>query len=695
MTFLNPLILLGLVAAAVPLIIHLFNFRKPRRVEFSSLAFLREVERSTMQRVRIKQWLLLALRTLAIAAMVIAFARPTLRGQLAGAFAGAAPVAVAVVVDTSPSMQQRDAGGAYMDQALALAGGILADTDSRDEVAVLGLASSAIPTLGPGGETALRRLEGLSVGPGGQSAITALAAASDLLANAESQNRELYFIGDLQASTLLDTTAARINPATPVFLLPVGAGSPDNVGVSNVELRSRIVEADQPLRLAATLTNHGSSPAASYVTSVYLAGDRVAQATSNLEVGVEAAVEFSVTPASRGWLAGTVQTEDDAFPDDNTAYFALNVPEDRSVLLVGGDGQDLRFLRAALQADPTVSIDLQTIRENQLPSVDLGSVDVVVLAGLQTLSSGESDRLVAFVEAGGGLLLFPGAGARIPDYNALLAGLGGGQIRSISAGDGTTVDVVDRVDLEHPLFEGILDTSVGELERPSVYRRAVYQPGTRTESTLMDLSSGSPFLQEIRHGRGGVLLLAVAPDISWSDLPTRGLFLPLLYRSVFLLSSSQTSTGEVFEVGDAADLLLPGVAESAAVSVLSPSGLESAPPRRTGVGGTLVSLTGLLEEPGHYEVRVDGVLHRLVAVNVDTRESALALAQPAEAASLLAQRSDAPITPLDVSGSEPIADTVAEARRGADLWNVFLALALLFLAAEMIVAKQWTPETTT
>ena len=319
MTFLNPLILLGLIAAGVPLIIHLFNFRKPKKVDFSSLAFLREVERSTMQRVRIKQWLLLVLRTLAIAAMVIAFARPTLRGQLAGAFAGAAPVGVAVVVDTSPSMAQRDSRGAYIDQAMGLARGILADTDSRDEVAIVGLRGSGPASIGPGGEAALRRLDALSVSASSRTTLEALATAAEGMGRVASQNREVYFIGDLQASTLVDTSGMRIPDTSPVYLVPVGSGSPENVGVANVELRSRIVEADQPVQLAATLTNYGATAAASYVTSVYLEGVRVAQSTTDLSPGAATTVEFSVSPTERGWLAGVVETEDDTFPDDTRA----------------------------------------------------------------------------------------------------------------------------------------------------------------------------------------------------------------------------------------------------------------------------------------------------------------------------------------------------------------------------------------
>jgi hypothetical protein len=132
MTFLNPFILLGLAAAAIPLIIHLFNFRKPKRVDFSSLAFLKERQKTTMQRVRIKQWLLLLLRTLAIGCLVLAFARPTLTGGLGTALGGRATTSIALVIDNSLSMTLRDVQGEYLEQARAIAGSIIDQKEPAD-----------------------------------------------------------------------------------------------------------------------------------------------------------------------------------------------------------------------------------------------------------------------------------------------------------------------------------------------------------------------------------------------------------------------------------------------------------------------------------------------------------------------------------------------------------------------------------
>ena len=84
MNFLNPLFLFGLGAAAIPVLIHLLTRRKPREVRFPSLDFLAEVNQSEIRRLRLKQWLLLLLRTLAVALLALALARPSLQGGARG-----------------------------------------------------------------------------------------------------------------------------------------------------------------------------------------------------------------------------------------------------------------------------------------------------------------------------------------------------------------------------------------------------------------------------------------------------------------------------------------------------------------------------------------------------------------------------------------------------------------------------------
>ncbi len=706
MTFLNPLVLFGLVAAAIPLIIHLFNFRRPKRIDFSSLEFLKELQRTTMQRMRIKQWLLLLLRTLALACLILAFARPTLTGGLAGTLGGRANSSIALVLDNSLSMSLRDAGGAYLEQAREIAAGLIDQTEPGDEVFVLTTAtpSKATPSAYINRSPALHAVADVTAQPGARTAARMLARAAALLDDEASHlNKEIYLLSDLQRSTFLDTLDVEVPEDVRVIVLPVGERTHANVAVTDLRVVSRIVEVGQPARVEATLVNYGAERIDGYVASLYLDNERVAQATADLQPGVSTRVAFAVTPQRRGWLAGLVRIEDDAFEHDNLRYFTLHVPEQRSLLIVRGQGQRTDFVELALSSQLTrgrVTFELETINESALAATTLGTFDAVVLVGPRDLSSGEVAALVRYVDSGGGLLFFPGESARAPDYNALLGSLGGGRFSGFSGvlGSDQVIATFDRVDLEHPLFEGVFERpdlrGQTEVESPDLYYLMNYTPSSGTEQTLIQLSNGFPFLQEIRHGRGAVFVVATAPDVTWSDLPVRGLFIPLLYRSIYYLSAGESVQGEQLVVGQASELRLTGAPEGESLRLIAPDGQEITPEQRSLFGAVLLQTDTSLRTPGIYDVMAGQTLVRRVALNLNSRESNLQTYAPDEAAERLAEATGLPVRVLDLGpgGAEGVIAAIEVERTGVELWNVFLWLALLFLIAEMLVSMQWRPE---
>ena len=697
MAFLNPLVLLGLAAAAIPILIHLFNFRKPRRVDFSSLAFLKELQKSTMRRVRIKQWLLLALRTLAIACLVLAFARPTVQSTWATVFGGRAETSTALVVDNSLSMSVRDAQGELMTQAKELASAVLESAEVGDELFVVGVGADGTgrpaPFQNPG--PALDAVAELEPQPGAGVTGDAVGRAFALLEGAENLGREVLVVSDLQASTFLDSTRIPAPPGVRVTLLPVGERRHANVAVTEARVLSRIVEAGQPARVEATLVNYGTDAVEDYVASLYLDGERVAQAAADLEPDVPATVTFTATPQRRGWLRGEVRTEPDEFEWDNTRYLTLHVPETRRVLLVEGAGQraDLLTLALGLGGEQT-RFDVATVPESALAAQDLDRFDVVGLVGPEDLASGERAALARFVQSGGGLLVFPSERAEAADYDALFAALGGGRLGAAVGrlGGASPVAQFGRIDLEHPLFEGVFEQTDGEprVESPEIAFARPYLPGAGDENTLVRLSSGPPFLQEIRSGQGTALVFAVAPDPRWSDFPVRGLFVPLLYRAVYDLAAD-ADAGEALTVRQTGALRVSGASEG--LRLVGPS-TEFVPEQRSVPGGVLLEIDENVREPGVYDVMDGERLVRRVAFNPDARESDLAVLAPEEARQRLAEATGADVRVLDAAGGRGIAaaEQIAEERTGVELWNVFLLLALVFLVAEMLVAMQWKPE---
>ena len=705
MTFLNPLFLLGLAAAAIPLIIHLFNFRRPRKIDFSSLAFLKELQKSTMQRVRIKQIILLILRMLAIACLALAFARPTLTGMFSGVIGGQATSSIAIVVDNSRSMQMRDAEGGYLEQAKEIASMLVDQSTNGDEFFIVTTGREDVVPAAAYNLTslALDAIDEIETAPYAGNLNETWRRAAGLLEDASNVNREIYLLSDLQQSTFGDTTFAAGASNIRTYLVPIGDREQDNIAITHVEVKSRIIEVGQPVRFEATLVNYGSESIEGYVASVFLDGERVAQASADLEPHIPKTVLFTATPPRRGWLSGVVQIEDDGFASDNVRHFTLHVPEERQLLIVRGDEERDEFVSLALSPQLTrdrVAFQVQTIDEGALAMQRLGGFNAVILIGVRSLSSGEIVALAKYVEEGGGILFFPGEAGQAPDYNDFLAAVNGGKFSGFSGSTASRQPIAafDRVDLEHPLFEGIFDRQSGlgrqiSVEDPLLFYTMNYSPGTGAEQTLIQLSNGFPFLQEVRHGRGAVFLYAVAPDLRWSDWPQRGLFIPLIYRCMYYLSSGESAADDRLVLGKPGEVRISGLSESEPVRLVAPDGEEFAPEQRNLLGALLVQLDPSMRAEGIYDVMHGERLARRIALNLNSEESDLKAMEPSDGVNALESIAGS-VRVLDTSGGgvERAMEALQEERTGVELWNVFLLLALIFMFAEMLVAKQWRPE---
>jgi hypothetical protein len=396
-------------------------------------------------------------------------------------------------------------------------------------------------------------------------------------------------------------------------------------------------------------------------------------------------------------------TEDDDFPPDDRHHFTLKVPEERRVLVVRGEGQQTRYVDLALSSEmiaDRIAFRTSAIDESGLASAELGSYDAVLLVGPSSLSSGEVDALVRYVNRGGGVLLFPSEQAQAATYNALLDPLNAGSIRGFSGSlsGGQSVASFERVDLAHPLFEGVFNQdrrSDAEVEQLEIYRTMNFRPSGRSGQTLVELSNGAPFLHEVRHGGGVLLVTAVGPTPQWSDLPVRGFFIPLLYRSVYYLSAGASVDGEQLVAGEPGELRVTGLPPGTSLRMVGPEGSEIAPEQRSLFGATLLEIGRTLDMPGVYDVRTGERVVQRVAVNVDPAESNLRATTPDSASAALREVLGAPVRALAEAGTEDVAETIRTQRAGTELWNVFLLLALLLLATEMLVASQWRPETAT
>jgi hypothetical protein len=711
MTFLNPFMLFGLAAASIPLLIHLLSIRKLRTVEFSSLRFLKELQRSSLRRVKIRQWLLLALRTLLIIALVLAFARPALRGSFAGFAGGRATTAMVLLLDDSPSTAARNDHGEIFAQLKEAARRVGAVAQTGDEMYLSPLSEEGKAGTVP----ALRTVDDLAkaLAPLHPSAVRgdfrmAVQYAAARLGQTAATNREVYLLTDAQANQFALAPSGKDSTTSltglHVFVVHPSAAQGTNGAVNSADVLTGVVSRLRPVDLQVGVATPGSTGSISGVASVYFDGARVAQHGLSLPPGGTTTFQTRFVPRRSGIQSGYVQLQDDALELDNRRYFTLTVPEKVHVLLVGNRPSDTRYpyLGLTLGGDSTYAgtFSVETITGDAMASVDPNSYDVVCLCDVSRLSRAASEPLGRFIRAGGGLLLFAGdtTAAGSADASALLEDLGIQHAPGVSsspprANVGGELSF-GRVEMDHPLFEGMFQETPGRrrppLTSPTVYRASPLRVGERGR-TIIALSNGEPFLAEFNAGAGRVLVLTVDAAGTMSTFPASALFAPLLYRSMIYLSDA-ARTVPPLTVGNPIEMHLRLTADiaHAGYGFVSPSGLiEKVIPEIQSTSGLgafrshptievgIYTLTRSASSPSGSAPGVPGLPLAAVAVNVDTAESDLRQADASRILAFFRQRG-LPEQDLQVLlPDQQMSQSIEQSRFGVELWRLFLGAALL------------------
>ncbi len=682
MNFLNPLVLLGLVAALIPLLLHLLNLRRLRQQEFSTLRFLKQLERSTIRRFRLQQLLLLAVRMLLIAAVVLAFARPVLPAKLAG-LQQRAPVSVLLVLDNSASM----ALGERFAEARRAAMELLRSLNADDEVLLLPLVSDTVlPEWATNHGAVLEQLQQMQPTATTAPLDAVLRRAIGLLGQARHWHRQVYVVSDFQRTQLGAQLPAelRLDARTQLFFVPVSSAQQPAAGevvLDSVALVSQLHAAGQPVVVHARLRNLGERDAA-VVVSLFLGRERTAQQSLLLGAKRAQTVLLSAPLPQPGLFPIRVTVEGDATEFGNERYSAVIVPQPIEVVLIA-DAEAQPFLQTALQALPVQNSPLR-LRALPAGSISAGNLAgaAVVVAASSALTAQQLEQLAAYVRVGGRLLLFAADGATLRALPQWLAsvGIAGAALRQFSAQQAVTLA---RVDKQHPIFRGVFR---GETEATALPETpALVQQLVIPASAPIVESSAGPLVVEHVLGKGRMLVCGVAPLPQWSELPYSGFFPTFLVRAVLYLGTRALPTLSA-EAGQELELTLPGYF-GPELRLREPAGGELPRQTRATATGTHLWL-GRLQEPGVYGVfALDGMPVAAVAVNVPQSELEAVPATPSEL-----RRWAAPI----VSASEQFAvieDTgelvrlLQQVSSATELWQLFLLIALLCAAVEIGLSK--------
>jgi Aerotolerance regulator N-terminal/von Willebrand factor type A domain len=690
--FLAPFMLVGLLGAAVPLVIHLTGRRRAPVKRFGAIDFLLGSNRRVARRLRLREAILLAMRVISCAALALVMTKPFVSCSSGAVSVARGPQAVVLVVDDSFVMGYSVEGESLLSRARTAARQVISELGPEAEIAV-------VTTTALTGREELSRdhlrlrdqLDALRPSARAPDTSAALARAAALLDTSSQTQRTVYLFSALSQVGFTPGQPAWRGGGPRFYAVPIGPDELPNLAVVSVAAERHPELGPRGVEVAAEIANYGPARVEGRVVSLRVAGKEVARGLVSLAAGEKATKRFAATlPEGSRAVEVVVELDGDALALDDRRYLSVELRRDVRILLVDGDPRTVHhddetfYLEKALRPgdrdDSAIRIVTSTVDE--LSRRRLADYDVVFLCNVPPLDPSWVAELSSWVQRGGGLFVSVGDHVDADAYNAAMAPLLAQELRTprqLAASPKepeARVERMGRIEAKHPIFSIFSEKAAG-LREASFWKIYLLGPTSSAEGkeTLARFTNGAPALVLARRGQGRLLLFTSSLDRDWNDLPIQIGYLPFVQQSARFLARAPVSEPDAeVVVGRAREVPIAG--DDVRLDVTNPSGKRTTFDGPRLLGRTQVTF-GETEEPGFYRVVSTTSLGRQrpsspFAVNLDARGSDTRRVAPA----------DLPPTgdPAEVPGST--------AKRRIELWHGIAAALLLFLLGEAILTRR-------
>lgn len=676
MSFLHPGFLWALLALAIPVLIHLFQLRRFRRIDFSNVRLLQEVTQQTRARRKVQHWLVLAARLLALAMVVLAFAQPYIPGP--EGTQGAGQRAVSIFLDDSYSMDGENASGRLLDQARGLARDLVLSHSPSDRFQVLTGQFEGRQQMLLGREDALQEVTQVSTGPYTRTLSQVMERQREAVSRSEAPVRKAVLFTDLQRS-MCDVERWTDDELTRTVIVPIVPKATDNLSLDSAWFSTPVRHSGQSEALHVRVRNHGEQDLVNVPLRLVIDGQQRALASFSIAANslLDTLVVFS--GGGPGTYRGTISLEDHPVVFDDALHIGYSVADGiRVMLLSDGAAPGDASLGVVFAGDSALRTTTATLRSLDLG--DLEAQDLVVVNGADKASSGVLRTLSDLTTNGGSVVLFPSEGADPAQWSETLRTWG---LSGLGQRDTNAVRV-DRIDLDQPFYREVFLTMPQNVDLPVVRERYALRAPAGSD-VLLRIQDGSPYLVRQRHGQGQLYACTSPLSPSGGGLVRHALFVTTLLR----MAELSRPMGPLYHViGADARLDLPGLvlAQDQAPRLMGPDGSQWLPEVRRSSGSTTLVLQDEELRPGHYEVVLGSDTVATFALNTSRLGSDLRTMAPEELQAALDRQGLSTFSVLGTAVAD-VSLSLTTLERGTHLWRWFIIAALCFLLAEVLLLR--------
>ncbi len=645
MQFKHPEILYALFLLIIPILIHLFQLRRFKKVPFTNVKFLKQVELQTRKSSRLKKFLILCSRLLLFTALIMAFAQPFISNVKESA-----TVHNYIYLDNSYSMQAKGKDGDLLKRA---AQDIIENNAQTDRISIITNNENF-------GNLSIKELKNnlLSIDyhPLKLDLTTVLLKIKNGIKDEKTTNN-IILISDFQTNNINDKIA--IDSLNQYYFAQLKPLQFDNLSIDSVYLAT---QNNESLGLKVIIKNYGEEKKD---ISISLFDDQILSGKSTISINENSFAEVDFSIPNKNAFKGTIKIDDGYLAFDNELFFVIKNPEFINITAVGENNSFLSKIYTKDEFNFTSS----TITDFDYNS--LGDQHLIIMNELETIPNAFINSLKAFTDNGGSLVIIPSMNSKIDMYNNLLRELKVGSISGIL----TNPLAITKINFSHPLLSGVFEKEIKNFQYPTVQSK--YDSNLKRSSSILDFENGTSFVSQSNIENGTIYYFSASLSTENSNFKSSPLIVPIFYNFGLF---SHNPTELYYTIGRNNDIEIVTSVKKDEVLHLKNEKEDYIPLQQILNKKVIINTLSNPSISGFSEVRNNDQKIDILAYNYDRTESDLSYADLNQ---FVSKTSNVSLN----DSVDRIFTAISDKNRVTQLWQVFLALSLMFLLIEILLLK--------
>jgi hypothetical protein len=519
MNFVYPAFLYAFAAVAIPIIIHLFNFQRPKRVLFTNVQFLKQVIDANQSKLKLKHLLILLSRIGFISFLVLLFAQPFIPGsnkQLANS-----DNIFGIYLDNSPTMFFDENGYKRIDLAK---NNIFSLSKTIDKSAHYFLLENSYQL--PQKNISINRAKNIVPELNISYTNREIAEINDRFNNHDSKITSKILFSDFQKKQSEKALLAlKTDTLVPIFLIPMALNeSYSNVFIDSVWTSNPFVVAGKEIEIFAKITNLNSTNLQNITSTLIINDIQTGTNSTEIEANTSSIIKFKVLVKDNSELKCKINITDNGFYFDNDFYFVINPINEIKIVEITNSAEN--YIKKVYSNNEIFSFEQQQINNLQYSTIE--NVDLIILNQLTVINSSLAEQLLKHQQNGGSITFIPADNGNKESYTSFLATFG----INLTAYYGkdttkTSKSVFNKPDINSPFFSDVFEKTPKNIDLP--FAKPILAV-SGFQNKVLQLKDNQSFLVQ-KKNKGGAFYLFTSPiSDTYSNFAKHSLFVPVMYK---------------------------------------------------------------------------------------------------------------------------------------------------------------------